>query len=60
ISGNALGCFHASELPVIFGLNMLGIDGEKDDTGAEMRKIWGEFAKNINPGWENGSTRIIR
>ena len=60
LSGNSMGCFHASELPVLFGLNMLGIDGEKDDTGAEMRRIWGEFAKNTNPGWEIGSTSIIQ
>ena len=60
VPGNPMGCFHASELPVLFGLNMLGIDGTEDGVGVTMRRIWGEFAKNTNPSWENGSTRIIQ
>ena len=59
VPDNPMGCFHASDLPVLFGVNMLGISGEKDETGAAMRMIWGEFAKNTNPGWENGSSRMI-
>ncbi len=60
VPGNPMGCFHASELPVLFGANMLGIDGENDETGATMRMIWGEFARNSNPGWEAGTVRLIR
>ena len=40
-----MGCFHASELPVLFGLN--DIFGKVDDpmsvrVGKGMRRIWGD------------------
>lgn len=50
-----MGCFHASELPVLFGLNE--IFGKADDpesvrVGDTMRSIWGGFAKTGLAEWE--------
>ena len=58
--GNPMGCFHASELPVLFGAIMLGIDGTEDGVGVTMRTIWGRFAKEGDPGWEARTARLIR
>lgn len=57
--GSSMGCFHASELPGLFGLNMLGIDGTEDETGRRMRAIWARFAKEGDPGWDAGTTQEI-
>ena len=48
LPGSRMGCFHASELPVLFALN--DIFGKADDpesiiVGDKMRRIWGSFAK---------------
>ena len=58
-SDSPMGCFHASELPVLFGLNMLGIDGTGDKTGKTMRGIWARFAKEGVPGWDEGAAQVI-
>lgn len=58
-SDSPMGCFHASELPVLFGLNMLGIDGTGDKTGKTMHGIWARFAKEGDPGWDAGTTQEI-
>lgn len=55
-SDSPMGCFHASELPVLFGVNMLGIDGTGDETGKTMRSIWARFAKDGDPGWDARTT----
>ena len=52
---SSLGCFHASEVAVLFCMN--GMFGPVDDpetqrVGAAMRKIWRDFAWNGDPGWE--------
>ncbi len=57
--GSKMGCFHASELPVLFGVKMLGYDGEKDSVGTTLRSVWSRFAREGNPGWEKGTTRKI-
>lgn len=58
--GNTIGCFHASELPVLFGETMMGIDGREDETGVTMRNIWARFAKCGDPGWEERTVFTIR
>ena len=55
LPGSRMGCFHASELPVLFGLN--DIFGKTDDpesiiVGDKMRRIWGSFAKTGRAEWE--------
>lgn len=55
-SGRAagLGCFHASELPVLFGQPSRRLtvdDPESRRVGHEMRDIWGRFARTGEPGW---------
>ncbi len=55
-AGSKMGCFHSSELPVLFGVNMLGIDGTGDETGKTMRSIWARFAKDGDPGWDARTT----
>ena len=57
--GSKMGCFHASELPVLFGVKMLGYDGEKDSVGTTLRSVWSRFAREGTPGWEKGTTRKI-
>ena len=57
--GSKMGCFHASELPVLFGVKMLGYDGEKDSAGATLRAVWSRFAREGTPGWEKGTTQKI-
>ena len=53
------GCFHASELPVLFAQD-LGIcdvdDPESEKTGDLMRSIWGEFAHTGKCSWEGCRT----
>ena len=55
IRSSGAGCFHASELPVLFAQDM-GItdvnDPESEKTGDLMRSIWGEFARTGKCGWE--------
>lgn len=53
--GSGMGCFHASELPVLFGLN--DIFGKVDDpksqeVGEDMRRIWSGFAHTGRAAWE--------
>ena len=54
IRQSGAGCFHASELPVLFGYD-LGIspvdDPETKKTGDLMRSIWGEFARTGKCAW---------
>lgn len=67
-SGRAagLGCFHASELPVLFGQPSRRLtvdDTESRRVGHEMRGIWGRFARTGDPGWarfsEDGAEYVI-
>ncbi len=55
VEGSELGCCHASELFVMFG-SKATIDGvpidEDDAVGMRMRRIWGAFAYEGDPGWE--------
>ncbi len=53
------GCFHACELPILFGTKMMGADGALDPFGQSLRAIWGKFAKDSNPGWTRGHVRVI-
>ena len=53
--GSGMGCFHASELPVLFGLN--DIFGKVDDpksqeVGEDMQRIWSGFAHTGRAAWE--------
>ena len=54
IRQSGAGCFHASELPVLFGYD-LGItpvdDPETEKIGDLMRSIWGEFARTGKCAW---------
>jgi len=54
IRESGAGCFHASELPVLFAQD-LGIspvdDPETEKTGDMMRGIWGEFARTGKCAW---------
>lgn len=55
LPGSRMGCFHASELPVLFAFN--DIFGKADDpesiiVGDKMRRIWGSFAKTGRAEWE--------
>ena len=51
-----MGCCHASELSFLFGETKT-IDGvnipDDDHTGSDLRRIWADFAKYGNPGWES-------
>ncbi len=58
--GSKMGCFHASELPVLFGTDMLGFTGGEDETGVTLRAIWARFAREGNPGWDEGATFVIQ
>lgn len=54
IPKSTMGCFHASELPVLFGLN--DIFGTVDDSksvkvGVDMRRIWADFARTGSAKW---------
>ena len=54
IKGSGAGCFHASELPVLFAhdLNISPVDDpESEKTGDLMRSIWGEFARTGKCAW---------
>ena len=48
---NGMGCFHACEIPVLFGI-MNDADEGSEATGVFMRKIWGTFAHTSDPGFE--------
>ena len=54
IRQSGAGCFHASELPVLFAQD-LGIspvdDPETEKTGDMMRGVWGEFARTGKCAW---------
>ncbi|MBE6123298.1 MAG: carboxylesterase family protein [Erysipelotrichaceae bacterium] len=58
LPGSKTGCFHASELPVLFDMNMMGYspDESSGKTGKHMRRIWGRFAYEGKPGWEEYRT----
>ncbi len=56
------GCCHISELPVLFGSN--GFMGRVDDEESErvgkvIRKVWADFARSTNPGWEEGTENLL-
>lgn len=65
LPGSNIGCFHASELPVLFDMDMMGYspDEASEKTGKNMRRIWGRFAYEGEPGWKEyrigGETYII-
>ena len=51
---SGLECFHASDLPVLFGQSMPFEnvdDPESQEAGRKMRVIWSGFAWNTDPGW---------
>ena len=56
--GSTMGCFHTCELPVLFGMNSAIIgnadDPESERIGTEMRKLWGQFAKEGRVHWHPG------
>jgi len=60
-----MGCYHTCELPVMFGIDLLGRadDPQSVRMGQKMRRIWGDFARSGDPGWEpysvNGKTEIL-
>lgn len=66
-SGRAagLGCFHASELPVLFGQPSRRLtvdDPESRRVGHRMHTDWGRFAHDGDPGWAqyaHGGERIF-
>ena len=60
LAGSTMGCFHASELPVLFDISLLGYDGRGDETGKRLRNIWGRFARNGEPGWTESRTKVIK
>ncbi len=52
--GRNMGCFHGSELPVLFGLNLFfgkADDAVSEKVGHEMRQIWGTFARTGTASW---------
>lgn len=51
--GSTMGCYHTCELPVLFGIDLLGKadDPESVRMGQKMRRIWGTFARDGDPGW---------
>ena len=63
--GSTMGCYHTCELPVMFGIDLLGRadDPQSVRMGQKMRRIWGDFARSGDPGWEpysvNGKTEIL-
>ncbi len=57
--GNKIGCFHVSELPVLFGMDMFGFKGGDDPVGNVLRSFWGKFSHEGNPGWKKGTTHSI-
>ena len=52
--GSTMGCYHTCELPVMFGIDLLGRadDPQSVRMGQKMRRIWGDFARSGDPGWE--------
>ena len=54
VEGSELGCYHASEIPVLFGFEE-SFDGcpidRDDETGKKMREAWAGFAWSTDPGW---------
>ncbi len=60
LPGSGMGCFHASELPVLFDISLMGFEGHGDKTGDKLRAIWGRFAGKGTPGWKEGKTGIIK
>lgn len=56
MASHGLGAFHASEIPVLFGWDapevFEGIEEKAAETGKQMRKIWGEFARTGKCSWE--------
>ena len=59
---STMGCFHTCELPVLFGKNSAIIgnadDPESERIGTEMRKIWGQFAKEGRVDWKPGEAGL--
>ena len=56
LEGSKLGTCHISELYFLFdsGKTIDEVEiPESDEAGRIMRKIWGDFARNGNPGWES-------
>lgn len=52
--GSGMGCFHGSELPVLFGLNLFfgkADDAVSEKVGHEMRQIWSAFARTGTACW---------
>ncbi len=52
--GDNRGCFHGSELPVLFGLDLFfgkADDAVSEKVGHEMRQIWGKFARTGTANW---------
>ena len=55
VPGSRLRDAHAADVPFMLGMNK-GLDGvpipEEDRTGEEIRKRWGQFAWDGDPGWQ--------
>lgn len=54
LPGSRMGCFHGSELPVLFDLDLFfgkADDAVSEKVGCDMRRIWGGFARTGAVDW---------